>query len=441
MIVNRIQQTYSKNSGSTFFAIKEGKSMQFEFGKENAMLRQALLRDWRLLTLDYQVFRIRLLSFREDPKLRLKIEEALKTAKILEVIYRDYLALPTESKRYQVEIKEYEYWLFHHNNPSQVPSPNSEQSAATQIRSWTDFLNFPRLLSVRSRRAFLTLRPFVGGEFLQFAQHFDDATRWFASYQAWLFFIPRLLSNLIFFCKHVIENPWMTQKEKDLGFEARLLAQLDRRWINLANDISWFTSGLISCFVLTGTLGFFAVYLSAITQCLDIIFAIIRVSTERTRFVALEQSYRDLGRIYSGSEHEKEIQAHLSALTYRLNIDRQLLWMALINPVVLTIGACLLCFTSTPILPLIGGVIMVAMTITNYLSTQAIRRQIPNDNQVRRFLLENTKAKDSKIPLINSKSDGYIGEYRDVQSRVEAELGYEESEACIQTHSLSAITT
>lgn len=143
----------------------------------------------------------------------------------------------------------------------------------TSIREWTAKVNWFRLFFlIRLKRAFQAFSKLdnVTQHYKSFADALGKAGP-ALNYIGWMFYVPRFLANVGLLIKHTADFGWMNEEERQLGFSRRLKKELEKRWVELANDAVWMTVGIINCFVLTGTA---AMGLTAALYFFDVVVAI-----------------------------------------------------------------------------------------------------------------------------------------------------------------------
>ncbi len=79
---------------------------------------------------------------------------------------------------------------------------------------------------------------------------FNSAALFFKSvgivfnYLSFLFYMPRLITNLVLMGKHTIAHPWMSEEQKALGWRVRRGMQWQRREFQVLNDAVWAANAL-----------------------------------------------------------------------------------------------------------------------------------------------------------------------------------------------------
>ncbi|WP_133130689.1 hypothetical protein [Legionella yabuuchiae] len=346
------------------------------------------LRQLPVLSLEYNLICTQLahdfIQGKAKPAICAQVEVALALAELLEILNRDYLDVPREIMRLQQEQKLFKEFLVQHGyqfpTPSLHVSLNPGWNIDRRTHNTTVELNWLRLMTIRIRRLLVVIAPMTAelSTYRRWVVQFDRFLNPFLLHLAWLFFTPRLLVNLTMMLKHVIPGHWMSDQEKALGWEARLLAEWKKRWFELGNDTLWLISGIINCFILTGALAPFAIYVSVALQGFDVMLACMRMIHESSRFNRLYKHYETLLKDDKLSyEQREEITTYLRHLQQKMSHEQQRLWLGIINTSVL-LGAIILAiplFGLNPLIPLIGAAIAVSMTIASYIITKRLENK------------------------------------------------------------------
>lgn len=221
----------------------------------------------------------------------------------------------------------------------------------------------PRLLIVRLWRDIRMLALYFQGNFLDgFRQVEQGGALFFFSHLAWIFFLPRLLTNIGLIYKHVFDESSMTEVELRLGWGVRLRAQLVRRWPEIFNDAAWLSIGIT---LLIGQTPVVSAYLAVAMQSYDLLMMIIRCILEWNR---LNQLKKDLKQQCSeGSD------IVLTDLNERIKWEFRELMYGICNFLVLLLCAVFMTptFASiSPILPIMAATVAVLITLVTYTMTQ-----------------------------------------------------------------------
>lgn len=354
---------------------------------------QPLVRQHKLISFEYSVICTRLAhdlyhsKKQDDHNLIKQVQVALACAELLEILYRDYLNVPREIMRLQREQIIFRECLkrqgFDAGHTKAIPG--SSIYIDNPIHDATISLNWLRLLSVRSRRLLVAIGPLTHelSSYRQWVFRFDQAANPVLTYIAWLFFTPRLLVNLSMIAKHAIPGFWLSEKAIKLGWQTRLIAELNKRWFELGNDFAWLISGLVNCFILTGPLLPYALYVSVSLQGFDMVWASIRALVEMSRLSDLDKYYQAILTSSKLSQDERqEIKEHERHLQIKLGHEQKTLLLGVLNTSVLFIAICLAlpALAYSPLVPVIGASIAVLMTLTSYSLNNYLKSTKPADD-------------------------------------------------------------
>ena len=337
-------------------------------------------------------------------------------ADLLEHIYQYYLIVPREVVRIRREQHIYRELLrLAISNPKNVQASSSPSKA---IRDLTVTVNWPRLFLFRVRRLLITISPLTVdfSRYRRFVSAMERHVGPAVPYISWIFFAPRLLTNLFLTMKHVLPGPWMGEHEHALGWQTRFIAQMQRRWFELGNDAVWLTAGLINCFVLTGILGPISFFVGAGCQAFDLALASVRAHIEINRLKKIEKTYVDmLTNPLLEPDDRKQIQDYLSHLQHRITHEKKRVYLSVINNSVLLLAVILILpvFASIPVIPLIGAILAVLNTILCYNAMKYIDQHKPSDkiqkeSLQRRCSFFNTPPTDKLPPEMNPPSISMI---------------------------------
>jgi hypothetical protein len=341
-----------------------------------------LVKNHPVIVLEYSVHCTKLarnLLTQDASMLREQFEAALMMAELLECIYCHYLIVPREVAALVAEQNVYRAWL-------SIPLRDVESGSSftKQIRDKTASSNWSRLFLVRLRRLLIVITPFTQDfdRFREFVAKMEPLTAPVVVYLSWMFFVPRLLTNILLTLKHLVPGYWMSKKENDLGWESRCRAQSERRWMELANDSVWFSSGLVNCFVLTGALAPISFYTGLVLQTYDLLLASIRAYLELSRMTLLEEQYQSmLLRTDLMLNEINEIKQQLSVLKERRGFESMRLYLSITNNAVLVIAVALALpvFAFNPIFPALGAALAVLDTVACYTGMKWLETQKPVD--------------------------------------------------------------
>lgn len=353
----------------------EGKSAAFKdylAQEQKHALFYELVLEHRMLTFENDVYRDHLIKnahLYSAEELQIKVNTALKFAELLEIIYRDYLTTERIANRFRQEQVIYRNWLQSQDSyprTSSQPAPNA--LLAKSIRTQSEQFNFWRLLFIRTRRLLLLLMPICKdyAHYSQIIQACEVVFAPIARHQGWIFFIPRLSTNLFLVAKHNVYG-LMPKEEKDLPWLVRFRAQMDveRRWWEIANDTAWFSANFVNAFVLTGALSPFAFYVNLALPLHDTLLSSLRAYLEMNRLHKLKQHYLELS-------HDDETPC-IDSLEERIDFEiAQMLQRIMVNALMFTSMSLAIPFIAlNPIIPMLGGLLSVTTTIAARLISDA----------------------------------------------------------------------
>lgn len=362
-----------------------------------------------------------------------QLKAALMLAQLLEEVHLHYLVVPREVSRlrrhqevYKTLLEELAEMKFSSDN-SIIKPCQPEFSLTQYVRDNTAQINWFRLLVTRTKRVlnFLDLVG-TGSE----AYHYcvgimDYYTNPFFDYLAWSFFIPRLTANLYLMTKHTILWPDMDAKEKMLGWHVRFMAQLQRRWFELGNDLVWVSVGLLNCFVLTATLAPLAIYLTLFAFAFDIANSSLRAYIELNRLYKLQDEYKKMGLATNNEEERKAIKEHQNYINHRIEFEKQRLGLHLAGTMAIFIGMSLAipALAVNPVLPFIGALLIIITWALTFALTRKVELSRPND----------TVEKPSGVAqfgLFARKSDGPVKPVLTLEDSIELSANGDTSLGC-----------
>lgn len=337
-----------------------------------------------LLEIEYSIFCTKIahdLLTKNAAEITQQLETALMMAELLEHIYHYYLNVPSavfrmrrEQEVYQGLLTEQGYHFFTKELHSSVDS-----SISRDIRVQTGDANLFRNLIARLRRLLVLSTPIVNDfqRYCSFVATIDQVSGPILSYASWLFFIPRLATNLFLLGKHVFRGEWMSNEEKSLEWTTRFCAQMEQRWFELGNDLAWITLALLNCFVLTGVLAPIGFYGTAILLAYDVMLAALRFYIEISRLQQLEEEYNN---ILQSSDSPDDAD-YLHHLQDRIAYEKKRLSVQIINTSLLLLAFSLTfpLFAFNPVIPMVGAMLAVLVTIAGYIASQMIAAEKPVD--------------------------------------------------------------
>ena len=348
-----------------------------------------LVKDHKLLSFQYRVYCAKLeldlaCKSKSEAELIQQIKTALKVAGLLEHIYHHYLNDWHESESLLAEQHISRNRLINLDyHPEKDDGFNA--SISKTIREMTAHANFPRFLILRMRRLLIVARPLMI-DFVRYCyliERMEQFTTPVITYFAWIYFIPRLSTNLFLTAKHLLPvAAWMSHEEQALGWKTRLTAQFDRCWFELGNDIAALTIGLLNCFVFTGSLAAVNPYAGAALMAFDVGFACLRVYIEISRLKNIETQYiQMLAKEAPNSDDHQQIESYLEHMGLRIAYEQKRLYLSVINASILCLAVALALpvFASNLAFPLMGAVLSVLATVIFYKAFKWVDQQKPVD--------------------------------------------------------------
>ncbi len=319
----------------------------------------------------------------DDPLLKNKLLSALALVELLSHIYRYYLIVPRQvydlSKEQYFFQKKLTEAGFHFVTPSN--SEDSVFSFTKKVKEHTASVNWLRLFAVRTRRLLITSLPLAQQlkNYYHFIVFCDIFAQPFFSYFAWVFYVPRLTVNIFILSKHLIPHPWMTPTEKDMGFWLVLSEHLKLHWFEIANDTLWLIGSLLNCFILVGALAPIGMYLSVALAFYDVILVVIRAAIELNRLAALQEEYESMLSQETDPIKKAEIKAYQEFLEQRVNFEKQRLLLNVISMTVLflAISLSMPVLAVNPIVPFVGAILVLLITVITYALTNKIEKGRP----------------------------------------------------------------
>lgn len=362
---------------------------------------------------------------RESPEFQQRAGDLLILSSVLKGVHRHGLNVPRETRRYlddQNRIKGYlqDVAGFEMRDIVFAEEPEPPEWGTQSIRNIHQRLNLiPRLLLVRLWRDIRLLALFVQGNFLDgFRQVEQGGALFFFSYLAWIFFLPRMLTNFALFYKHVFDKSSMTRVEQELGWKVRMRAQWVRRWDEMLNDMGWFSSGVTTCFFLAGSVPAVGIYLAIAMQAYDLLRIMVRFMIEMNRLNELKSQLKTQ-RQARGGANQSDMDL-LCDLEERIKFDRNELFYSLFNFIILLVCAILMTptFASiSPILPIMGATIAVLITVLTFAMTRWVVQErqkrydselIPSALHCVKTVDKNFDIKDVKYAELGVFAAGYI---------------------------------
>jgi hypothetical protein len=402
------RKPFSEGGVSASSAIQKEKKWTFTdtLAQQPTSFFEPILLDHRLLMMEYNALRDQLDdSFsrkkRNKELLINQVSAALIVSELLDKIYeREYLDTWQDVELLRREQALYRQWLT--TQGYEFLAPYNEKNInrshpwlrTRSIRNVATTVNPFRLFFVRLRRMFV-LMAIVINDFEHYGRWLNAVEQYsgpFFAYMAWIFFLPRLIANLAVLGKHVL---FPVLSERDIPWHVRFRAQLSRRWAEIANDAGWFTSGIIACFILTGPLLPMAILLAFTIQCYDFTVNGIRAIHEYRCMCALEKKYLNMYESAKNDGKNDDAQAidrYLVHLRKRMTVSKKSLMLNIVNFGILVAAIAMALpwiAVFSPILPLVGAILAVVITIVNYVVGNMLRAQ--NGNQLNNKFKEELK--------------------------------------------------
>lgn len=360
-------------------------SQPWEFSNELAAYKTddlyASIDDIDTLELEYSIFLTQLVaiynddweSFDKEKKEDLFVR-LMKQNELLVFIYRNCLNVPRKVAGLESEQRIFRQVLSNMGYiiSTEVPRTPSSQTSV-QFRNITFNGNFPRNLLARLRRVLVALPPVLDDIHANQANHlikyYDPTALFLFSHAAWVFFLPRLLTNVFLLIKHSVRYEGMNEMERGLDTWFRIKTQLKRRGFELANDTMWFGLGLLNAFVFTGALAPIGLIATVGVLAMDVILASIRWSVEVARLERLLTTYQSILLVRPEDEDTLNLISHIEQ---RLSYQKKRLSIQVISTSTLLAAFCFsgLIFPVNPILAITCLSIAVAVTLCNFIGTR-----------------------------------------------------------------------
>jgi hypothetical protein len=355
------------------------------------LVKQHLVHD-----IEYTIHRVQLAKdslTKPDSELLPQLEDALVMAQVLEFIYRHYLNIPTEANRfaadqaiYRARLRDEKEYQFPHDLPDVVV----KASKSKIIRQNTSTANLLRLLISRMRRLMVFTLPvaFEQGQAPQWWAMFDRAALPLLNYAAWVFFIPRMFTDLLMLAKHLLPSKrWMSQEEASLSWQTRFAAHLSRRWFFLGNDLAAMVVNALCCFTFVGAVASLGFYATIALLSYDVALASLRFYIEISRLKTLEKDYEALLKDKDMSADERaQIVSYLGHLHVRIRYEEKRLMSQILATALILMAFSLTFPVLGPLFPLFGAVMAILVTLAMYGLNRYFERNRPTDKVQARSL-------------------------------------------------------
>jgi hypothetical protein len=200
---------------------------------------------------------------------------------------------------------------------------------------------------------------------------------------------------------------------------------MKRRWFELANDLVWFSAGLLNCFYFVGALAPFAFYVSLAAFAIDIILSLTRTYIELSRLYELHAQYAAMLNEVNSAKEEKQIYEQLKAIDKQIAFEQYRLISHLITTVAIFLCICcaLPIFAANPIIPVIGAICLAMICVINFALTEEIAKSRPVDTIERSPAL-------AKLGFFSKKEATPVR--LDLLSEEEEDMECDESLCCLQ---------
>lgn len=270
------------------------------------------------------------------------------------------------------------------------------------ISNTTSGTNWYRLFALRLKRVFTALMPLIKSmlyqDFINTLNTLNPALR----YIAWMFYVPRVLSNLTDLLQHTIAGPWLTEEEQFISFSERFKRHWGRLWFELLNDTVWCFVGLMCCFVLSPAGG---LLLTVGLYFFDMVMAFANASINLSHHKKLQQDLkRKLHRLEQLVEKLKQNQqfegtdllsSELTSLRdYQSHVDDWILYeqqkLILSSQITtalataMTVGALPTMFSLgvalSTLCPLVSATAVVLICLNQFIQQRQIEENCPDTN-------------------------------------------------------------
>ncbi len=276
------------------------------------------------------------------------------------------------------------------------------------IRERTAFYNFWRLLFIRTKRLLEALvAVIVWSPYIQIVKQFSKYSSPLLAIVSWLFYVPRLLTNIYLVIAHFYAYLIADEIQKKYYYSL-FCVQFHYRWFELFNDTLWFLGGLSTCFVLVGSLQPLAVYFTIIFYVYDILLPCIRFYIERNRAITLYNQYVDSFAI--SALDKQQLLSYCECLQQKINFEKKRLLVSVINTTLLTIAMviCLPAFAISPVIPIFGAILLIAITVGCYVinkKVEALRPVCTIDALNVHTIFGGRKINDQSTPVQNDSTE------------------------------------
>lgn len=369
-----------------------------ELEQQETTYYKPLILNYQMLTLEYGVLRNYVTRIYHDKTITLEekqdsLRATLFLAQWLAFIYQHYLLEPSEVARLENDQRLYHTLLQENNsNPSKLIGNQKPLNLSQQlrinlfqpVRIKTREVNPLRLTFIRSKRVLDSLVPIIKNLelFRRVMTFINKIVNPILAYVAWLFFLPRLMVNLFHLVTHTICHPWMSKREKELGFLTRFTAQLQQRWFEIGNDLVWSIAGVLACFVWVGPLAPIGIYINVALYAYDVLLMGIRVAIDVWRLRGLQHSYQLMAQNADNYAQRTQAQRMQEQLHLKIIFDYKKLAVALSTTIALLVAIviCMPSFAFSPFIPFVGACLLLAVTLMNYGANKYLDKHEPKSN-------------------------------------------------------------
>lgn len=366
---------------------KESPHWTFNAAKVRKDLIESLVSQHAVLTFEYRVLCTHLMHNLQrrscsSEEITQQLIALLMSAELLGHMSKYYLAVPREVVVFQNEQEALRKQLiargFYFDS---LTDYGKKPDKITQfVRQNTAQSNWYRLFLIRSKRLLNAITPLVKNaeHFTRFVAFVDKYGNPFLAYLSWVFYLPRLLTNLFLLAKHLIPGFWMDEKERELGFFRRLQVQLQRRWFEIGNDSVWMIAGILGCFVWLGPLAPIGTYINIVLYGYDVFLAGLRAGIELYRLKKLANHYEEIACNASNNELG-DIRHYQKYLHERIAFEQKRLLLSTATALTLTVAIiiCAPIVAFNPWISLVGAILLLAITIISFCLTQLLEKYRP----------------------------------------------------------------
>lgn len=239
------------------------------------------------------------------------------------------------------------------------------------IRQIDDFMlnyNLWRLMIARFRRFYLNFQALFNYLCLNlFVSNVEPFLRRFMSWFNFLYFIPRVTTDVFNFFYHVFSFGNTFKSEHPLPLKVRFLMQVNRRWESFFRDMLWFVNSVLSLFVLVGPWGFLGLYVNAFMQFAETVLNVglyFSFKNQQKDFL----SSTNLLNIDMDESKKSEIFAEIQS---RWDVDNRIRFIRMKNSVVILVSSLLImpCMGAINLMiPFCGAVLGLVMTFVQFKS-------------------------------------------------------------------------